>query len=471
MTITLTYDTQLSRVRIDATALDSGATAADVERSVDQITWTTVRGGLGVPVTGGVMPTVDDYEFAVDVPNWYRVRAYDSAAITFVAAGTAASSGGAASLNPALPAGLAANDLLLVLASIRNGSPAGTVNLPAGYTSLVTPTEHVRLFGKIATGGEAAPMVTFGGIVANADVIAQTCAFRHADLTLLASNNVLNASAQNIARPALAAPDLTRLMVRFAWRQDDWSTISTPAGFTGSIGATSSTAGNDAAQAWAYLITAEAEDQPSGNYTVTGGAAAISRAGIAAFGQRVTNLDTNDITPTLDTVWIKSLARPYLNRPVTVLDFSPVVWPARAGVFSVEGRSNPVVVSDLRGPANWTLDVLTGTPDEARDFALLLRSGEPVFVHVPADCDVPGGYGHIGDASAARPEGGRRSVRRMFTLPLTEIAAPGPDVIGAAGTCATVLATYATCQDVITNEPTCADLLDLIGDPSEVIVA
>lgn len=471
MTISLSYDPLLSRVRIDATALDTAATAADVERSTDQITWSTVRGGLAVPVTAGVMQgTIDDYEFAADAECFYRVRAYDSAAIMFVAAGVAASAGSGSSLNPGLPAGLATNDLLLILASIRNGSPAGTVSTPAGYTALVSPTENVALFGKIAGASESAPTVNFVGAVGSADVIARTAAFRHAGLTVLAKNDQLNASAQNIARPALRAPELTRLIVRFAWKQDDLTTISLPSGYL-SAGSDISTAGNDAAQSWQYLITTEAQDQPSGSYNVTGGAAAISRAGIAAFGQRVTNLDTDSITPTLDTVWIKVVARPYLNRPVDVVDFSEVTRPARAGVFDVVGRSFPVVVSDVRGSRRWALGVKVDTADAARDFDLLLASGEPVFVHVPADCRVPGGYAHVEATAEARPSGGRRSVRRVFTLPLIEVAAPGPDVIGAAGTCQTVLDTYATCQDVLTNVATCADLLELIGDSTEVIVS
>jgi hypothetical protein len=51
----------------------------------------------------------------------------------------------------------------------------------------------------------------------------------------------------------------------------------------------------------------------------------------------------------------------------------------------------------------------------------------------------------------------------------TEVAAPGPDVVGAQGTCQTVLNNYATCADVLAAFATCADLLTLIGSPADVI--
>ena len=174
------------------------------------------------------------------------------------------------------------------------------------------------------------------------------------------------------------------------------------------------------------------------------------------------------ITPALDGVWLKSLARPFLNRKVTVKDYSGVERPARVGVFEVVGRSMPVAISDVRGSRRWTMEVLTHTPAEARDLDLVMASGDPIFVHVPADCDVPGGYVSIDTVTVSRRA--RRTPRRVFELPCVEVAAPGPDIVGATVTVQTVLATYATCADVLAAHPTCQDLLELIGDPTDVIV-
>lgn len=173
----------------------------------------------------------------------------------------------------------------------------------------------------------------------------------------------------------------------------------------------------------------------------------------------------------LDVVWLKVLARPYLNQAVIVRDRGPIQRPARGALFDVVGRSFPVSVSDVRGSLRYTLQVLTHTADEYSKLDFLLASGEPVFVHSPSAWEhkVPPGYYVIGDSSADRTAA-RQTDRRLVDLPLTQVAAPGPDVVGATLTWQTVLDTYATWADVIAAHPTWADLLEMIADPSEVIV-
>jgi hypothetical protein len=74
VTVTLTYDATLARVIIDCNGLGAAVTAL-VERSTDQIKWTTVRGGIDVPCAAGVFSLpVNDYEFTSDVVNYYRVN-------------------------------------------------------------------------------------------------------------------------------------------------------------------------------------------------------------------------------------------------------------------------------------------------------------------------------------------------------------------------------------------------------------
>lgn len=177
--------------------------------------------------------------------------------------------------------------------------------------------------------------------------------------------------------------------------------------------------------------------------------------------------ESSSITPALTKVWVKSIARPWLNREVTVADFSEVERAARAGVFDVVGRSFPIAVSDVRGSKRYTLEVLTETATAERDFDLLLASGDPIFLHVPAASMVPGGYFTIGDTTARRT--GRTSRKRVFELELTEIAAPGPDVVGATITWQGVLSAYATWQAVLDAHATWNSLLELIGSPSDVV--
>src|SRR5690606_5446457 len=70
VTVLLSYDSQLSRVRITADGLPPEPVT--VERSTDQVRWATVRGGAGITPADGEI-SLDDYEFAADVETWYRV--------------------------------------------------------------------------------------------------------------------------------------------------------------------------------------------------------------------------------------------------------------------------------------------------------------------------------------------------------------------------------------------------------------
>lgn len=456
MTVTPTYDSTLSRVRVSATSLGAAATAV-FERSTDQISWTTVRGGSAVAVVSG-SAALDDYEFIPDVLNYYRV----SAALTpvFVAAGTAATANNA-SVTPGLPAGATAGDVLLLEASIRN-SGAGTPNTPSGYSLLVN-MGNVAIFGKVHTGSESAPTVTFTGGVTNADTLGRMCAARNIDLQPAAVQTQLNASAQNISLPALAVPRDKMLLILAAWKQDDWSSVTSGlTGFT-AIGSAVSTAGDDAAQAWSYLIQTAKADLPASSATVTGGAAAISRGAAVAFAP-TTPTQTGSVTPTLSTAWLKSISRPFLNTPVVPVKPVPILETApRHGIFEVVGRSFPVAVTDSRASKEYALQVFAETEEERARVDLIVASGDPVFLQLPAGSPRPTMYAVIGSTS-------HNPLTDVYTLPLRQVAAPGPDIIGSTATWQTVINSYATWADVIAANPTWADLLELVASPSEVIV-
>jgi len=156
------------------------------------------------------------------------------------------------------------------------------------------------------------------------------------------------------------------------------------------------------------------------------------------------------------------------DRPGIVQDYSDVERPSRAGVFDVIGRSLPVAVSDVRGSRRWTLDLLTETPAETATLDLILASGDPLLIQVPADCDVPGGYVSVGDTTTRRIA--RQTQRRITSVPCVEVVPPGPDVVGATLTWQTVLSAYPTWADVVAAHGTWADLQELIGSPEDVIV-
>jgi hypothetical protein len=197
--------------------------------------------------------------------------------VTFVAAGTVSHAVNA-SVTPGLPAGMAANDGMFLWAAIRN-SGTGTVNDISGWLRLVD-FGNVALFGRVYPGSGSAPTVTFTGGVANADTSAQICAFRGTPLNvanwLISCAPALNASAQDIAVPLMRIRRRRQLLLALGWKQDDWTSVTSPAGFT-EIDEPDTVAGDDQGITWGYQIQTTATNVAAGTFTVTGGASAISR--------------------------------------------------------------------------------------------------------------------------------------------------------------------------------------------------
>ncbi|MBG0560731.1 hypothetical protein [Actinoplanes aureus] len=181
--------------------------------------------------------------------------------------------------------------------------------------------------------------------------------------------------------------------------------------------------------------------------------------------------ETAVITAVIERVWLKSVARPFLNRPVTVLDRPQVSRKNRGGLFEIKGRSLPIVVSEVRGPAEWELRVRTDSPAQTRALELLLAVGDVLYVQVPDDYDdVPGGYVSVGTTGRRRLSALPGDRRQVWALPMTEVAPPGPDVVGATVTWQSLLAEFGTWADVLAFFATWADVLEYVADPETVIV-
>jgi hypothetical protein len=175
------------------------------------------------------------------------------------------------------------------------------------------------------------------------------------------------------------------------------------------------------------------------------------------------------VTQDLDVVWLKVPAAPYLNRQVEVSVRTEVTRRSRGGVFDVVGRTYPVAVGDVRSSRQFTLQLRTETAAQERDLDYTLAAGEVIYLQAPSVMDqFPGGYYSVGDVARA-PEA-RYTERRVWVLPLTEVAAPGPAVIGSTYTISSMLAEYATITAVIAGNATINDLLERVASPSDVIV-
>lgn len=470
MTVTVTYDATLSRVAISATAL-AAADVATIERSTDGVRWTTVRGAVSLPVAAGVLATHYDYEWKPNVSNTYRVRGISTAPISFVAAG-ASSTGSSGSRTPGLPAGMAIGDKVLIHASTRN-SGTGTVDTPANW-SLLASSGNVALLGREYDGVWSMPTVTYTAGSANEDTIAQSAAWRNMTLTPATWTSQLNGSAQNIAYPALNVPGDDHLALIAGWKQDDFTGVATLA-LTGAaeIGESSTAAGNDASQVWDYVIQTAEADVVAGSFTITGGAAANSRAIVAAFAHApYLNEQTGAVTPTLTTVWLKSPQRPFLNMAISLggRDFDSDM-PGRGSAYEVLDRSLPIGAAQLAGSDRYSLLIRTLTDEEGQQLKFLLASGDVLFLHAPEGKTVPAGGVYL-LVDGARPKLLRpNGEKRHWTLQVREVQPPGPDVAYALSTWATVLASYGTLSALLAANATWADLLSLLAEPSEVIVA
>lgn len=176
------------------------------------------------------------------------------------------------------------------------------------------------------------------------------------------------------------------------------------------------------------------------------------------------------ITQDVTSVWLKVPAGPFLNQPVVVLDHSEIQRRTRTGLFDVVGRSLPVMVGDIASGLSYTLQLLTDTTAAERNLDYLFASGEVVFVQLPSTVQyLPAGYFAVGTPS--RLPVSKVSTQQMWSVTLTQVAAPGASVVGSAYTISSMLAEYATISAVMAGNATIALLLDRTGTPSDVIVS
>jgi hypothetical protein len=463
MTIAAVYASDLSRVRVSCSGVTSLADYATIERSVDQITWFTVRGGSAVTLTAGACQ-LDDYEFVPGVVNYYRARYVDTADPSVGAVGTL-STGNNASVNPGLPAGLVDNDVIMMYAAIRN--TAAAVSVPAGWSTWVDGG-NFKIFIRVWTTGVAAPTVAFTGGAAGDDTMARIISVKNADFDITGLAMKSNASAADIAfDPMAVAGTLANLFVLVGWKQTT-STGATLAGWT-LIARDTATAGNDETGIW-YQKTSTVNSL-AGAISGLGGSSAVSKSTILRFTRRPYLVqETATITPTITSVWMKNIAQPFLNRAIVPTDFSAIQLPSRSGSFPVVGRSSNVAVTELRGGDNYTLTVKTETDAECEDLKAVLASGEVVLLQLPHDFRrFPGGYFLINNVAIRRAQS-VRSPRRYFDLDLEEVAAPSSVLVGNTITWQGVINAYATWADVIAANATWLDLMNRIGSPSDVVV-
>ncbi|MEV6646056.1 hypothetical protein [Amycolatopsis sp. NPDC051371] len=461
MSTTTTYLDDLGRVRVEFTGLNTDADYALVERSTDGITWTTVRGGDKVGLTAGA-GKLDDYEFAAGVANTYRVTAVDAADVTRFGSG-AFTTGNNTTLNPPLPASTPNGALLTLF--VTHANTAATITTPTGWTLLAGGAGHMAVFYRTMAGGVTAPSVAFSGGASGDSCSAIVTAWTNAATPVHAALQT-NASAQNVSTPGATLAAAGVVWVMQEWKKSTGTGAALPtAQFEADPVGGFNTAGanNESQIIWRTLAATNAQTIPSSVTTWTGGSAAVSKARLLRTTKRLNvGVETSVITPVLDSVWIKNVRRPSLNRKATVSGISEITRPSRVAIIDVIGRTMPLAINDVRGSQRFTLTVTTPSLAAAADFDNALLTGHAVFIQAPtALCAIPTVYATIGDT--AQRKTAARGVRRYFDLPVTEVAAPASTVYSDTFTYADVLATYATIADVIAANVSYSALVDKVS--------
>ena len=475
--------TTADRLYIDECKLLPGGTGV-VQRSTNGITWSTIRGGTGLDLSDRPV-TVDDYEFAPDVANYYRVRLVDGAGndvtppeplpppAEFVAASTA--TGNTTSLTVPLPTGWQPGELCLLgvavnLDTVEVAVPDGWQ--PIAGSLITTGSMRCGLFWRVLEAGDTDPVVATSTQQKISAIAATYTGYDPAAPIASAGTwGVRKLTSTNTT----TAPGVTttagdqRVVVFFAEKSSAATSVTDPAGTTrrGFIAA-----GGGGSVSTLLVDMVKATTGATGSFTATYDAASSAGAGVAVAinSEPLPDTGTPVITPILEGVWIKNVAKPWLNRRVAVVEASAIERPTRGGTFDVVGRTNPVTVTDVRASRRLELTILADTAQEANDLELGLSAGDVILLHVPPGCPLPieTMYAAVGDVESEQVS--RYSEVRVLTLPLTETAAPGPDIVGTTITWSGVINAYSTWQALIDAMPTWGDVLEQIGAPGDVIV-
>lgn len=475
MALTATFDATNSRVQLAATGLPVlDGLDMYVERQVSGGAWTPVRGGFPIEATVTGTINLDDYEFVPNVQNDYRIRTavlYDAFGRTVATGWGSADSGQAYT-----QAGGSSSDY-----SVGSGfgvMEATTTNfLRAQYVTVaadVDATVDVAV-DQVATGAELHAGLTLRRS-AGPD-------FYFADVRFETDSTIQMTIGKRVSGNQTALDvflsDLTYVVGQFFRLR-----FKVQGGFL-------------YAKVWDPL-----DDEP-GNWQLTvadselPNGSRVAPRSYSAFGNTNTNpdfrfdnlhatditstpassiLDTASVTPAQSATWLKFPLRPFLNRPVTLCDWTSEVRPARGAVFEVLGRRNPVAVTEVRGSRRFTSFLAADDADESDAIELSLSFGGVVYLQAPGDSTRCGltrrvqprsMYAFVGDVTLHHLRG---VAPYVIDLPMVEVDAPSPELAAVGVTWLGLQNEFATWGDVIAFFPTWLDVLQYVSDPSDEIV-
>jgi hypothetical protein len=241
---------------------------------LDATPWTHADGDYGVRVGGEVM----------------TVTAISTLG-SFIGAGAAQTSNNAAIVGVPIHASTVKGDAMYLVAGSRNVSVDMGFTPPAGWDPLVNNLSSLKIWGRMARGGDTAPTVTPTGGAAGDDVLAQIYTFRGGTVRQFPPDGdasvTVSGSAADIAYSSLTTNRDSCLFLLAGLRMDDWTGGAAPVGFT-ECGDFSATAGNDAGLWVGYQFAgASSENVAAGSIVITGGVSAASRSVLIAVDTNV----------------------------------------------------------------------------------------------------------------------------------------------------------------------------------------
>lgn len=151
-----------------------------------------------------------------------------------------------------------------------------------------------------------------------------------------------------------------------------------------------------------------------------------------------------------DKSWIKIVANPRFNLRVNVVGWGKISRKARNGRFDVIGKMNPVITSDFFSAREVTIDVLTRTRSETDALDYALSQGVPIFLQMPSGHDLPTLYASVDNYEHDNPKK-KDSGHQLFNIPLIEVDAPPPSVVGTVNSYSTVWDDNVTYDDLLLN--------------------
>lgn len=474
MTISLTYDDVLSRVQIVLSSLDHDG-AVRVERSTNQLHWEVVRGGAALPVSGG-SALLDDYEFADEEENFYRVLAVEPpAGLLIPGTGGDASTPDHASLDTGADFEIRA---FIQPTSWNNGDQA--------IVTKYRPSDNHRSYSlRILNNGRLRLTLSTNGTATatrSSNVAVPVEAGK--PIAVRTTNRIIGvgqgSETIHYTGPTISGP---------------WTQLGSPV--TGTIetlfdSSAPAVVGADADGGWQFegsISVVEVRDGVGGTVVANpdfsqqdhGAASFVDQPGrtwtINSDAQIVGDIiESDSITPSLQgKIRLKSIRYPFLNRTVKLLDRGQViVRESRSGTFPVSGRSNPTAVAELLGGHEFTHYIQTeGTNhlEAARNLDLTISSGDIFFIHVPKGVRAPGGYVVItGGSNQERMFHGSDKSPHVFEINCSTVNPPGPGVVGTTLTWGTIFNIYGGWGALLNANPTWADLLETVGSPDDVFV-